>query len=190
MTSYDVKILFTSVPVDPPINIVNKITIGSTSLTMDQHVHTIKSQFWSFASKRQTSSSKVNIMNRSMVLPWVVPLGPSLPTCLWKSSKSMPLALPHTPSSMAKVCEQHLCHPAGKTQSTITTTHELRESIYTVYCRGTKPRRNPTFPGHFGFFRPQQLYSLQSTENLLTPTNTYTGTAIISSQPKTVFSIL
>ena len=38
---------------------------------------------------------------------------------------------PHPPP-MAKVCGWHLCHLAGKTQSTITTTHPFTGSIYTV----------------------------------------------------------
>ena len=83
------------------------------------------------------------------------PLAISLPTCLWKTLKSMPLSLP-TPLSMEKVHGWYLCHPGGKTQSTITMTHQLTGPTYTVYHRGTKPRRSPTFPGHLGFPRSQQ----------------------------------
>ena len=62
-------------------------------------------------------------MNRSMVLPWVPSLAPSLPTCLWKGSKSRPLGLPKTPPCLwlryaddtfviqeAKLSEQLLQH--------------------------------------------------------------------------------
>ena len=74
-------------------------------------------------------------------------------------------SVPHPPP-MAKVCGSHLCHSAGKTQSTIMTTHQFIEPKYTVCHRGTKPRRIPTFPGHPGFSRSQHHtshYSLQQT---------------------------
>ena len=37
-------------------------------------------------------------MNRYMVLTWVPPLVPLLPTCSWKSLRSKPLAPSYTPS--------------------------------------------------------------------------------------------
>ena len=60
------------------------------------------------------------------------------------------------PLPMANVCGLHICHPAGKTQSTVTTTHQLTWSKYTVHHSRTKPRRIPAFPGHFSFSRSQQ----------------------------------
>ena len=97
MTSYDVKTLFTSVPVDPSINIVkqnyNRIHFSHKGPACPYHKQSLS---WSFASKTHTSSSKVSIMNRSMVLQWIPSLVLSLPTCLWKSLRSRSLALPHT----------------------------------------------------------------------------------------------
>ena len=55
------------------------------------------SHYWSSALKTDTSSSQVSIMNRYKVLPWVLPLAPLFPTCLWKHLRSRPLALPHNP---------------------------------------------------------------------------------------------
>ena len=109
------------------------------------------------------------------------PLPPSLPTCLWKSSMSRPLALPHTLPPLAKVCGWYHCPPGGKTQSTITTTHQLTEPTYTGHCRGTKPRSS-TFPGHFGFSRSQQHSSRYCLWKGNTLTNIYTGTATTLSQ--------
>ena len=96
MTSYDVKALYLSS--NGPFH-----QHSQTKLQQDPLHHkgpacpyNILSHSWSFTSKTHTSSSKVT-MTRSMVLPWVPPLAPSLPTCLWKSLKSRHLTLPHTP---------------------------------------------------------------------------------------------
>ena len=44
MTSYDVKVLFTSVPMDPSINIVKQKLQQDPLLTKDQHVYATSSQ--------------------------------------------------------------------------------------------------------------------------------------------------
>ena len=93
MTSYDVKALLISVPMDLFINIV-KQKLPQDPL-LQQRIYTTNNHIT--ASKRHMSSSKVSIMNRSMVLAWFPPLALSLPTCLWKSLKLRPLALPQTP---------------------------------------------------------------------------------------------
>ena len=100
MASYDVKRLFTSVPMKPSVNIVKQklqmdpLLPQRTNMSIPQIVTLPE-----FCLKKHTSSSKVSIMNRSMVLPWVPPLAPSMPTYLWKSLKSRTSALPHTPST-------------------------------------------------------------------------------------------
>ena len=105
MKLYDVKSLFISVPVDSSINIVKHKLLQDptlpqrTSMSIQQNITLLE-----FCSKTHTSSSKVSIINRSMVQPWLPPSGTSLSTCLWKSSKLRPLALPHTPSLKAKFC--------------------------------------------------------------------------------------
>ena len=98
MTSYDVKALFTSVSVDPSFSTVKQnlqqdtLLSQRTNMSIQQVVTLLE-----FYLKTHTSSSKVSITNRSMVLPLAPPLAPSLPTCLQKSLKSRPFALTHTP---------------------------------------------------------------------------------------------
>ena len=78
MTSFDVKALFTSVPVDPSVQIVQQNLAQDptlpqrTSMSIQQIVTS-----WSSALKTHTSSSKVHFMNRSKVLLRVPPLVPS-----------------------------------------------------------------------------------------------------------------
>ena len=72
ITSFDVKAFLTSVPVGPSIEIVKqKLTQDPTlpqrtNMSIQQIVN-----YWSSASPILTSSSKVSIMNRCMVLPWL-----------------------------------------------------------------------------------------------------------------------
>ena len=84
---------------------------------------------------------------------------------------------------------RYLCHPGGKTQSTITATHQLIGLTYTVHRRGAKKESYLSWTLWF-LQVPTTLDSLQSTENLQILSNTYIGTGSISSQPKKVFSTL
>ena len=73
-SSYDVKALFTSVLVDPAIDIVKqRLSLDPTLPQRIQMTIPQLSRYWSSASKTHTSSSRVNIMNRFMVQPWVPP---------------------------------------------------------------------------------------------------------------------
>ena len=126
-----------------------------------------------------------------MVLPWVPTLAPSLPTCLWKSFKSRPFSLPPHPPPMAKVCRWYLCHPEGKTQSTITTTINSQDphiqfAIEESNQAGTLPFLDTLFVKV-----PTTLQLPLSTENQHTQNNIYIGTVTTLSQPKnSVFNTL
>ena len=77
ISSYDVKALFTSVPVGPSITIVKQrltqdpILPQRTQMSIPQIATLME-----FCLKIPTSSSRVSIMNRSMVQPWVPPSVP------------------------------------------------------------------------------------------------------------------
>ena len=75
--SYDVKALFTSEPVDPSIHIVQHKfsqdpTLHQRTSMSIQNIVT----FLELSLKKLTSSSKVSIMNRYVVLPWAPPISP------------------------------------------------------------------------------------------------------------------
>ena len=72
ITSFDVKALSTSVPVDSSIQIVLHRLSQDTTLHKGPACPSHKSSScWSSALNILTSSSRVSIMNRSMVQPWV-----------------------------------------------------------------------------------------------------------------------
>ena len=100
MTSYDVKALFISVPMDPSINIVRQnlqqnpllsqrtnMSIPQTITLMEFH---LKNTYFLFQGKyyKQVHGAVMGS-----------PLTPLLPACLWKSLKSRPLAVPHFPNT-------------------------------------------------------------------------------------------
>ena len=58
-----------------------------------------------FCLKTHTSPSRVCIMNRYMVQPWVPSSAFSLPIFSWKSLRSKPLALPHTPLTWLRLVD-------------------------------------------------------------------------------------
>ena len=97
LTSFDVKALFTSVPVDPSTQIVqhklaqDPAQSQRTSISTQQIITS-----WSSALKTHASSSKVSFMNRFKALLWVPPLVPSQQTCSWKSLRLKPLVPAHT----------------------------------------------------------------------------------------------
>ena len=74
ITSYDVKALFTSLPVQPSIQIVKHRLQQDTILPQRPPCpYPISSPCWSSASPTPTSSSRVSIMNRFKVQLWDPP---------------------------------------------------------------------------------------------------------------------
>ena len=72
LSSYDVSALFTSVPIDPALNIIKDLLVKATPSRKGQlwMLRTLFS-FWSSVSKTPTFLSKASSMNRLRVLPWV-----------------------------------------------------------------------------------------------------------------------
>ena len=90
--SYDVKALFTSVPVDPAINIVKQRLTQDPSLSQRTQMSIPEIvTLLEFYLKNTYFLFRVSIMNRFMcshwVQPWVPTSAPSQPTCSWKSLK-------------------------------------------------------------------------------------------------------
>ena len=91
-------------PMDPSTKIIKQILQQpSTSLTKDPHIH-ITNKYTSRVLPEKTyflfqAKYYEHVYGAALGSP-IVPL---LQTCLWKSTKSRSLALPHLPS-MAKVC--------------------------------------------------------------------------------------
>ena len=72
LTSYDVSAVFTSVPVDPALNIIKNLLEKDHTLK-ERTVMAVSDIFsyWSFVSRTPTFLSKTSSMNRLRVQPWV-----------------------------------------------------------------------------------------------------------------------
>ena len=72
LSSYDVSALFTSVPIDPALQIIKDLLSRTTPSRKGQSwmLRTLFF-FWNFVSKTPTFLSKASSMNRLRVLPWV-----------------------------------------------------------------------------------------------------------------------
>ena len=77
LSSYDVSALFTSVPIDPALNIIKDLLDKENTLK-ERTVMEVGDiiPYWSFVSRTPTFLSKASSMNRLRVLPWVPQLAP------------------------------------------------------------------------------------------------------------------
>ena len=85
--------------------------------------------------KNTISSSRVSIMNRYMVQPWVTPSIPLWPTCSWKKFETMAINMAPTPKALAQVCGWYLCHLKGRMCPFVPTVHQHHWPLCTIYCR-------------------------------------------------------
>ena len=77
LSSYDVSALFTSVPIDPTLNIIKDLLDKDNTLKEELLWKLgTSSSYWSFVSRTPTFLSKASSMNRLRVLPWVPLLAP------------------------------------------------------------------------------------------------------------------
>ena len=159
MIFYYIKALFTSVPVDPSINIVKQNysrTLHCPQRTNMSIKHIIT--LLEFCLKIHTSSSKVSIMNRSMVLPWIPPSAPSLPTSLWKSLRSRPLALPHTLQLWLRYVDDTFVIQEAEHSQQLQWNNT--QDLHTIFHGGTGPRWITTIPRQLGFPGPNNTLTI------------------------------
>ena len=86
LSSYDVSALFTSVPIDPPLNIIKDLLDKDNTLK-ERSVMEVSDiiPYWSFVSRTPTFLSKTSSMNRLRVLPWVPQSAPLWPISTWST---------------------------------------------------------------------------------------------------------
>ena len=86
LSSYDVSALFTSVPIDPALNIIKDLLDKDTPSRKELlwKLGTLSS-YWSFVSRTPTFLSKASFMNRLRVLPWVPQSAPLWLISTWST---------------------------------------------------------------------------------------------------------
>ena len=165
MTSYDVKALFTSVPMDPSINIVKQKLQQDPLITQRSYMSIpqivtllefcLRKTYFLFQGKYYEQVHDAAMGSH---------ISPLITNLFMEEFEGHQLCLT-APHLWLRFVDDTFVIQQAK-QSKITATHQFTGSTYTVYHRGTTPRRSPTFPGHSGFYRSQPHfchYSLQTT---------------------------
>ena len=133
MAFYNVKAFCTSIPVDPSINIVKQrlqqdpLLPQRTNMSIQQIVtlleFCLKNTYFIFQGKyyEQVHGAAMGF-----------PISPLIANLFMEDFKVKVLSSASHPPPVAKVHGWYLCHAGGKTQPTITTTHQLTEPTYTI----------------------------------------------------------
>ena len=174
MVSFDVKAIFTSVPVDPAIQIAQqKLQLDPTlqSKTNMSIPHIIS--LLRFCHKTYTSSSRVSIMSQYMVQPWVPPSAPNLFMEEFEfqapSNALTPIfGLGLWMASLLFIRQNTVHHNFN------TSTHQNPHIQFTI--KEPNPTRITTIFGHSDLPGPTTQSSPHPTGNKHTEINIFTGT--------------
>ena len=168
ITSFDVKALFTSVPVHPAIQMVKQGYSKTPPFHKEPACPYHKSSpYWSSASLTNTyflfqGKYYEQVHGAAMGSPISLLIANIFMEEL-KEVKTLS-SIPH-PLPLAKVCWWHLCHQQGRTQSGSTSAHQQQGPTYPVHS-GTNTTRLTTIPWHSCHHRTRQHlqhHSLQET---------------------------
>ena len=177
ISSYDVKTLFASVPVDTAITIVQqRLTQDPTLPPKGPKCPFPKlSHSWSSASKTPTSSPKVSTMNRSMVQPWVPYQPPHSQPVHGRVWSQSPPICPPLPSLWLRFVDDTLViQKAEHSQQLL----QLTGPQHVNHSRRTRIRWLLTISGYQSYTRAQQHHSHQS----LQETNTHRSIPTLGQQ--------
>ena len=114
LSSYDVTSLFTSVPIDPALNIIKDLLEKDEELKWQNSI--IGSEHhrncWGSVCIILTFLFKTSFMNRLRVHLWDhLSVQLLLPNCTWKVLRERLSVLLSTPQGMVQVCGWHMGHP-------------------------------------------------------------------------------
>ena len=119
-----------------------------------------------FCLKTPISSSRLHIMNMSMVQTWVPPLAPLSPTCLWKSSKLSPAVLLPPPNLWYRYVDNSFVNQQAKHS------HQLLQYINSQDPHSQFTMENPNEDGALPFL-----------DTLVSPGPNNTLTTIVCRKP-------
>ena len=156
ITSYDVKVLFTWVPVDPSIAIVQQKLQQDpplsqrTSMSIPQIINLLefylKNTYFLFQGKYYEQ-----VHGAAMGSPIS-----SLIANLFMEEFDVKAITAPTPMPMAQVCRWHLCHSTSSANPTTSPAHQFTGPTHSIYQLGTQPGWLLTLVGCYGFPRPRQ----------------------------------
>ena len=190
MTSFDVKALFTSMPVDPSIHIVQqKLAQDSTlpqrsNMSIPQIVTLLE-----FCLKNTYFLFQVKFYEQVHGAAIGSPISPLIVHLFIKKFEVKALSsCPHPPSLWLRFVDNTFVTTTAEHSKTLL--QHINSQDPHILFMAEEPSQQGTLPflDTLVTYNPTTLSQLQSTENQHTQTNTYTGTAITSSQPNKVYT--
>ena len=191
LSSYDVSALFTSVPIDPALNIIKDL------LEKD---HTLKERtvlavsdiilLLEFYLKNTYFSFQDQFYEQVEDAAMASPVSSIVANCYMEYLEQKALSTAPTPQVLAQVCGWHLCHPQGSQQARLPTTHHQCWPSHKVYRRTTRRKGPSPFWTPLLNLRLMAHYLSLCTGNLHILTSTCSGIVTITSQPNLVSSTL
>ena len=114
LSSYNVSALFTSVPIDPALNIIKDLLEKDTTLK-ERTVMEVGDiiLLLEFCLKNTCFLSKASSMNRLKVLPWVSPVSPIVANLYMEYLEQKALSTAPHPLCSGTGCRWRICHPQG-----------------------------------------------------------------------------
>ena len=91
LSSYDVSALFTSVPVDPALDVIKDLLEKDPTVRIEQYSQLMTLfSYWNSVSKTRTFPSKTSTMNRLRMWLWVPHSAPLCLTYIWSTLSKKP----------------------------------------------------------------------------------------------------
>ena len=122
--SYDVSALFTSVPIDPALNIIKDLLDKDTTLK-ERTVMEVSDiiLLLEFCLKNTYFSFQYQFYEQVEGAAMGSPVSPIVANLYMEYLEQKVLSTAPTPQVLVQVCGWHLCHPQGSQQTRLSSTH-------------------------------------------------------------------
>ena len=150
LSSYDVSALFTSVPIDPALNIIKDLLDKDTTLK-ERTVMEVGDiiLLLEFCLKNTYFSFQGQFYEQVEGAAMGSPVSPIVANLYMEYLEQKALSTAPTPQVLGQVCGWHLCHPQGSQQTRLPSTHKQCWPCHKVHSRGQQGGWVHPFLGHY-----------------------------------------
>ena len=149
LSSYDVSALFTSVPIDPALNIIKDLLVKDNTLK-ERTVMDVGDiiLLLEFCLKNTYFSFQGQFYEQVEGAAMGSPVSPIVANVYMEYLEQKALSTA-PPQFLGQVCRWHLCHPQGSQQTRLPSTHQQCWPCHKVYSRGQQRGWLHPFLGHY-----------------------------------------
>ena len=150
LSSYDVSALFTSVPIDPALNIIKDLLEKDNTLK-ERTVMEVGDiiLLLEFCLKNTYFSFQCQFYEQVEGAAMGSPVSPIVANLYMEYFEQKALSTAPTPQVLGQVCRWHLCHPQGSQQTRLPSTHKQCWPCHKVYSRGQQGGWLHPLLGHY-----------------------------------------